>query len=422
MASLFCGRLFCPLETNHPIDRIVHCLEDFNPKLILTDSAGEDTLGGLRVPTVNVEDLEGAQIMTHEYGESAYVIYTSGSTGLPKGVKVSRRSMDKFLDWSIPFYQVRPSERWAQFSSLGFDLSLVDLLTCLLSGGTLVPVVATVDRLMPARFVSEFSISIWHSVPSVIPMLVRETVKAPEQLQSLRLASFCGEPLFPQSVMSLLTPAPQVQVVNTYGPTEGTFFCTSQPVDVALCAEIINSSLPIGDPIPGWAFDFAVGPDGDDLPELILSSEYLSDGYISATPDQAKFGMDTNTGLPFYRTGDLVRRVGDRVFFAQRADNQVKISGNRLDLTEVEYHALQFGATEAKAFTLSNSVFVAVAIPAGKTEEAMSQYFRAKLPVFAVPKDILVRESLPRNANAKIDTQALKEEVATKWKLHDPRP
>jgi len=414
MGALFSGRLFCPIDITHPPDRVAHYLGDLNPKVILTDASGMERLGKVPFETVDVEELDGAPSTSPGYGDSAYVIFTSGSTGLPKGVKVSRRSISRFLDWSISYYGVGAGDRWAQFSSLGFDLSLVDLLTCLLSGATLVPVARSIDRTLPARFVSELEISVWHSVPSLIPLLMREA-KAAEQLRSLRVATFCGEPLMPQQALSLLDAVPHLRLVNTYGPTEGTFFCTSQAVDTELCVATTDGSLPIGEAIPGWGFEFAdCGSEG--LNELVLSSDYLADGYISPTPDQERFGVNPSTGTPYYRTGDLVRRDGDQVFYAERLDNQVKISGNRLDLTEVEYHALAFGASEAKAFVLDNKVAAAVVLPEGLTGAGLTNYLSGKLPTFAVPKEVLIRETLPRNANAKIDTQALRAELAETWR------
>src|SRR5205814_2058041 len=68
--------------------------------------------------------------------DTAYVIYTSGSTGQPKGVEIARRSLNRFLDWSIPTYAANGSDRWAQFSMMSFDLSIVDTFTCLCSRAT----------------------------------------------------------------------------------------------------------------------------------------------------------------------------------------------------------------------------------------------------------------------------------------------
>jgi amino acid adenylation domain-containing protein len=409
--ALYCGRSFCPLEPSYPVDRIAYCLSDLSPRLLITDRVGAENTRGLGIQTIVAEEVDETPSAPPCPGELAYIIYTSGSTGRPKGVCVSRRSMNKFLEWSWNFYDVRPGERWAQFSSLGFDLSLVDLLTCIPCGGALVPVLG-LDRMLPARFIERHDISIWHSVPSIIPLLLKDTNKTNDQLRTLRVASFCGEPLYPQQAAGILAHAPLVKVLNTYGPTEGTFFCSAQIVDLTLCAGISGGSLPIGEPIPGWGFQF-VSQDDTSLEELMIVSDYLSEGYVSETPDAQKFGVDTN-GTRTYRTGDLVRREGASIFFVQRADNQVKIRGNRLDLTELEFHALELGVVEAKAFMQDGVVYIAVN-PGTVPKTALEAAFTRHLPRHAIPADIFELSPLPRNANAKIDTAVLRAMAADKW-------
>jgi D-alanine--poly(phosphoribitol) ligase subunit 1 len=416
MGALYCGRAFCPLEPSYPTDRIAYCLSDLDPRVVITDRTGAATTRDLGIRTILVDEVDASPALSPTYGECAYVIYTSGSTGRPKGVLVSRRSMNKFLEWSWAFYDVRPRERWAQFSSLGFDLSLVDLLTCVPSGGTLAPVLGSLDRMLPARFVERVGISVWHSVPSVIPLLLKDSHRAGKELRTLRVASFCGEPLYPQQAASILTRVPSVTVLNTYGPTEGTFFCSAQVIDPTLIATTVGGSLPIGDPIPGWHFQYETRPDSS-LEELVIASDYLSEGYISATPDATRFGVDSS-GVRTYRTGDLVRRDGSQTFFVQRADTQVKIRGNRLDLTEVEFHALQAGVIEAKAFLHEAAIFLAVN-PGDVSRRDLTSVLTRNLPAYAVPSDILELAPLPRNANAKVDTAALRRAVTDKWGLRN---
>jgi D-alanine--poly(phosphoribitol) ligase subunit 1 len=410
IGALYAGRSFCPLETNYPADRIDYCLSDLAPRLLLTDEAGAEATKHLGITTIVSRAIDNDELLAPQSGDNAYVIYTSGSTGRPKGVEVPRRSMNKFLDWSWKYYGAGPGDRWAQFSSLGFDLSLVDLLTALPVGAALLPVTG-LDRVLPGRFIQQHKISVWHSVPSLVPLLLKEE-QDPTQLATLRTISFCGEPLYPQQVQRLSARAPSAVILNTYGPTEGTFFCSVQAVDAELCVRTKKGSLPIGHPIPGWTFDF-VETDEKGLHELVIVSANISRGYITDTPDKTKFNVN-DVGVPTYQTGDLVRREGDDVFFVRRNDSQIKIKGNRLDLTEVEFHALAQGVVEAKAFLLDETVYVAVDL--GPTSRAaLERTFKANLPRYAVPADIFERSPLPKNANEKIDTAALRAIAQEKW-------
>jgi len=417
LAALFCGRVFCPIEQTYPDQRILYCLKDLNPKIVITDKAGASRIAALKLHTIIIDKIKGNPSTSPTPGEDAYIIYTSGSTGNPKGVLVSRKSMNKFLEWSISFYEIKPGDRWAQFSSLGFDLSLIDILTCLPSGGTLVPVSAKIDKMLPGRFVKEFSISVWHSVPSLIPLLLKDTDSAKDQLHSLRLASFCGEPLYPQQASALFSNISNLSIVNTYGPTEGTFFCSALIVDIELCSKIEMNSLPIGNPIPGWNFEFLPDKEEDHY-ELIIASDYISNGYVSSTPDQLRFGVGTNTrpNMPFYRTGDIVRLIDGHVFFVRRNDGEIKIHGNRLNLSEIEYQALQSGAKEAKAIICGEYIFLAVSLNDSLETKLIKERLKLYLPRYAIPTDVIVLDALPRNDNSKIDTNMLRRLINEKWR------
>src|SRR5439155_2819715 len=128
--------------------------------------------------------------------EIAYIIYTSGSTGNPKGVVIRREALNKFLEWSISAYQCFAKDRWAQYSSLSFDLSIVDIFTVLCSGCTLVPLYDMGQKLRPANTIARHSVNVWHSVPGAVEFMMKNERTKPADLSSIRLMSFCGEPLY----------------------------------------------------------------------------------------------------------------------------------------------------------------------------------------------------------------------------------
>ena len=413
-AALYAGRVFCPLETSYPDERIKHCLSDFEPDLVLCSSEKIEFLEKQGLHAVNVHDLDGPELDNPRQSKLAYVIYTSGSTGLPKGVSVSRASMNKFVEWSSNFYNVTPSDRWAQFSGMGFDLSLVDVLTCFSGGGAIVPVASRFNRMMPSRFIAQHKITVWHSVPSVIPTIVRDIKSQKGNISTLRVATFCGEPLYPSQAKDILEAAPDAEVINTYGPTEGTFFCSFKKITSELCDRTVATSLPIGEPIPGWTFAFE-SRDDEESEELVIVSDFISEGYLSPTPDQDRF-LDVKVfGQRAYLTGDLVRRIDGEVYFSKRLDRQVKIRGNRLDLAEIEYHALKFGVSEVKVLLHKDALYLfCVGLNSPPLDE-LKTHLKSQLPHFAVPSDIIYIELMPRNVNEKIDSIALADIVETKW-------
>lgn len=408
LAAFHSGIIFCPLDPRLPPERLSYCIQQLQPAIVISGTplnfdTPKDTV--LLTPD---QLSKGHSLCSGRDCASAYIIFTSGSTGLPKGIEILSSGVEAFLKWAWSNYSIDPGQRWAQFSSLGFDLSLVDILCCLPQGGTLVPFAADVDRAFPTRLIKQAGVNVWHSVPSVIPLLTEYGTVAADSLADLRVATFCGEPLYPQQAKQLLALNPRLSVFNTYGPTEATLFCSCQPVNEEFLSHYTGSSLPIGKPIPGWAFRFS--PDANDnLEELWIVSQYVGKGYIAQTPDQERFGcLPTEGGSErAYRTGDLFFRnsAGD-VVFARRNDRQVKVRGNRIDLSEIEYQALNFGALEAKAL-LSTQGLVLFVSPEEIGCERLREHLAATLPSHAIPSLVISLSRLPRNVNAKVDTPEL---------------
>ena len=157
------GFRYCPLDTNNPIQRVLDVASQLPNSLILCDS--DDAFRQLRDRTERCIQIGASIVHTKtafenhrgniQNEEGRYYIATSGSTGIPKLVDVPHNRTLPFIDWAIPFYCIDHSCRWAQFSSVGFDLSLVDFLSVICGGGTLVSLCDDIDRLRPAEIYRE---------------------------------------------------------------------------------------------------------------------------------------------------------------------------------------------------------------------------------------------------------------------------
>lgn len=406
LGSIYSGVVFCPMDINLPIERISYCIEQLKPQLAIIKEGVEFLRSDLTVLAPK-QIQAGKSLCAPRLHDSCYIIFTSGSTGQPKGVEIALSGVDAFLSWAWSFYAISAGERWAQFSSLGFDLSLVDILTCLPQGGTLVPFCAAVDRALPARLVKMASVNVWHSVPSVVPLLAEYGRTSLDSLSSLRLVTFCGEPLYPHHVKQLLALNANVTICNTYGPTEATFFCSFNRLrSFDRCPQ--GQSFPIGEPIPGWRFHLQKS-NGEELEELWIVSDFLGKGYITPTRDQERFTQLQigNRAERAYKTGDLFCRGElNELVFSGRNDRQIKVRGHRLDLSELEFQAMECGASEAKAIASQDGTALFVKI-FGKTKTELLDSLSATLPAYAIPGDVFLMEQLPRNLNGKIDSHKL---------------
>jgi amino acid adenylation domain-containing protein len=253
----------------------------------------------------------------------AYVIHTSGSTGTPNGVAVGRRALARFVAGATARYGVTDTDRVLQFAPLHFDASVEEIFLTLCAGATLV---VRNPRMLDsmADFVAccaEYRITVldlptafWHELAyAELPMP-----------PSVRTVVIGGEAALPERVARWhRAVGPAVRLLNTYGPTEATV--------VATVADLRPGchGAPIGRPLPGVRCAVVDG-------ELYLLGGCLADGYLHRPElTAARFGRIGTERA--YRTGDLVRLGTDgQLHFAGRVDDQVKISGHRVDPAEVE--------------------------------------------------------------------------------------
>ncbi|MCY0942943.1 AMP-binding protein [Streptomyces antarcticus] len=275
--------------------------------------------------------------------DGAYVAFTSGSTGTPKGIPQSHDALAQFAHWMGRQFGMGPGARVAQWVSPEHDPALAEVCATLVAGGTLFPVSDAVrtnpDALVP--WLAEHRITHIQTVPSFARDLLEviTDTAAGQRLGALSHVLLMGEALRAELVGGLTTALPSVRVFNLYGPTETVAATWHEVTDVTA------GPVPIGRAIPGRQ---VLVLDGDDLTcpvgvtgGVVVRSRYVTPGYLGST-DRSAFRpverLDTPDGdAGWYRTGDLARRLADGTLeFRGRADFQIKLSGNRVELTEIE--------------------------------------------------------------------------------------
>lgn len=351
-------------------------------------------------------------------GDVAYILFTSGSTGTPKGVAVRRGNVDHYLRVMEEQYSFGTTDRFSQTFDLTFDLSVFDMLMCWRAGGTLcVPTEA--EKQLPGRYVDRNRLTVWFSVPSTVVLMMRLRMLSGGRYPSLRYALFCGEPLLGVQAEAFAKSAPRALIENLYGPTEATISCFRYRVPrVGLDAS--PGCLPIGSPNEGTSFRI-VAPDGQDVPdgevgELWVGGPQVAAGYVGdAARTEAQFPFDRDLGIRFYRTGDLVQ-VGDggEVRYVGRADHQVKISGYRVELGDVESTAAAVDGVSAAAAVMvpaaSGGADEMVLFVSGRADACshVQAHLLGKLPPYMQPRAIILVEAFPLTPHGKIDRKMLK--------------
>ncbi len=419
------GAVFAVLDAGDPEARLMSLLDICAPAALVhtggAPKAVAERLAGIRgVPVVDAaaRHADGGDegLDTARPESPAYFLFTSGSTGKPKCVAASHQPLAHFTDWQARTFGLTAADRFALLSGLSHDPLLRDVFTPLSIGAALViPDAAT--RQEPsalAPWLRKRRVGVAHITPPLGQVIVAGAAKA-RTLPDLRRVFWGGDELRPQLARDLAALAPNAEQVNFYGATE-----TPQAVAFhRLDPSVPWRSAPLGTGSEGAQL-FVVGADRrplgvGEVGEIAVRSNWLSLGYVEAgriLPPGDR-GLDAEGRANIYFTGDRGLHLPDgQVLFVGRADDQLKIRGHRVDLSEV-----------AAALLACPGVRTAVALPVGTGDDARLAAFvtvgrgvrepeirtllAARLPTYMVPASIRFVDALPLLANGKIDRKAL---------------
>ncbi|RZU50933.1 amino acid adenylation domain-containing protein [Krasilnikovia cinnamomea] len=365
-------------------------------------------------------------------GDIAYILFTSGSTGRPKGVPVSHGNVRAYLNMALPASELGPGARLSHTFALTFDPSVHDMLAAWTTGSTLV-VPRNRELLAPSAYVSRRGITHWYSVPSLAAYARRSGTLGADSMPALRQSLFIGEPLPLELARDWAAAAPGSIVRNVYGPTELTISCVEYqlPADVTDWPETSNGTAPIGAVYPDLEW---VLVDGDRTSstqgELCVRGSMRFPGYLSPADNADRFltiadGTATRVapGDPvpadhWYRTGDLVRVAAEGLLHLGRLDRQVKISGHRIELGEVEWKlSTHPDVLDAAVLALpdGNGGLQLRAAATGTAREyaEIKQYLLGLMPAYMLPAAVTWLPSFPVNGSGKVDYLALRDMLVT---------
>ncbi|MEV6350631.1 amino acid adenylation domain-containing protein, partial [Actinoplanes sp. NPDC051851] len=381
------GAAFVPVDLSYPQERIDFLLADAVPRLVVTAEGWDDLPVGV-VPPVTVLDLP------------AYVIYTSGSTGRPKGVVVPHRGLANLAAAQVDRFAVDAEARVLQLASPSFDAAVSELLMALVSGAALV--VADPTELPPRGDLSEVLARYGVSHVTVPPSLLATVSDLPSSVRTLVVA---GEACPP----ALVERWSDRRLVNAYGPTETT-------VCAAMSAPL-ESRAPIGRPVANvrvFVLDeflrpVPVGVRG----ELYVAGPNVAQGYL----DRPGLTASRFVACPFgggrmYRTGDLVwwDAAGD-LYFAGRADDQVKVRGFRIEPGEIEAVLTGHEGVSQAVVVVRDDRLLAYVVGVADGG-GLREHVAERLPEHMVPSAVVVLDALPVTVNGKVDRDALPDPAA----------
>ncbi len=426
LGILKAGGAYVALDPTYRQERLALMLENADVPLLLTEKRLSDGLPDYKGTFVYLEE-ERSEIdrQSDENFSSgagidhlAYISYTSGSTGVPKGVAIPHRGVIRLVK-SGGFAQMGEDEIFLQMAPVGFDASTFEIWGALLNGGCLVVMPRQTPSLEELGFaLRRNSVTTLWLTAGLFHLMVDERL---DDLRGLRQLLAGGDVLSPVHVRRAFEALPDCKIINGYGPTENTTFTCCHVIDradtglgaVPLGRPIGNTTVYLLDeamaPVPvGVAGELYIGGDG-------LAREYWRQPELTAA-NFVRNPFGKTPGARLYKSGDLGRWRADGVVeFVGRADDQVKVSGYRVELGEIETALRQHGGVRDAAVAVQerregNKEFVAYVIPAANpspSADELREFLRRTLPDAAVPVDYVLVEVFPLTSNGKVDRRAL---------------
>ncbi|CAK2533689.1 AMP-binding enzyme [Vibrio crassostreae] len=261
-------------------------------------------------------------------GAEIYCVRTSGTTGDPKIVPIYARQLTSFLKNVDIEFDIPAQRRWLWLHDLSFDLSIWEIMGCLFYGGGLV-ILSEEEKRSPSsiwRVLEDNHVNQIMVTPSEFRFIFSEVKPQDVTKLSLEEVLFCGEKLSVETVRPFFSEfnRQKVRLVNTYGPSEATIFCSAHYVTER---DILNGSIPIGKAFNDMVF--ALGDqESEHAGELLLQGGQVFEGYEGRP-------IENNT----YKTGDICAVDTDDVFYyIKRVGGFVKVNGFRIELSEIEEH------------------------------------------------------------------------------------
>ena len=347
LAAFKAGCAYVPIATNNPRSRVIDRIKESQAAIVLTDRYQADDFEDIEISLFRIDaDLD--RIKKQETTNPnqtilpealAYIMFTSGSTGQPKGVQISQRALANYINWAGKEYGITDQSTFPLFTTIDFDLTVTSIFVPLTTGASIVVYEesATGPDLAIFDVIEDNRADVIKLTPAHLSLLKGHDFKK----SRIRTMIVGGEDFKRDLAQHIAESFPhEVTLYNEYGPTEATVGCVVHRFD---SVKDLSKSVPIGKPIANMKAyildDNLIPVPQGVVGKLYLSGEGLSEGYWNhkELSEQKFLHNPFQPGTKIYDTGDLARlNSKGEMEFLGRKDQQVKIGGIRVELSEIE--------------------------------------------------------------------------------------
>lgn len=426
---VYSGNFYVVIDALMPLERVKNIFTTLNPLAVIVDEKCVNQAVKLdmnidihRYDEIVKTDVNDAMLKAARGKivdtDPIYALFTSGSTGTPKGTVLSHSSVMKYTQWYAETFNITEKTIFGSQTPFYFSMSVSTMFSTIYAGARLVVIPKQLFS-FPVKlieFMNAEKINTIYWVPSAMNMIANFKALDNHELPYLKTVLFAGEPM---SVKQLnywrRHLAKDTVYANLFGPTETTDIATYYIVDRDLNED---ESIPIGRACRNCDV-FILKDDGslageNEEGELCVRGSFLASGYYD-NPEKTKEVFVQNPLNPhypeiIYKTGDLVKyNSKGELLYITRKDFQIKHQGYRIELGEIE---TAVGAVKgvyecACIYDKTKQLIVLYCAGENLTPKAILLGIKDKLPKYMTPNKIFVLDSMPHNANGKIDRKVI---------------
>ncbi len=441
MGVLKAGKIYVALDRAFPPERLTYILGDSGANLILTDDANRaavETLAGDEQPVLNLDQLPASLPQTNPNlsiapDRIAYIIYTSGSTGKPKGVYQNQRNLLHNIMQYTNTLHLGHYDRLSLLYSCSVNGSLRDIFGALLIGASVHPYNVKEDGLLSlAAWLVEQEITFYHSVPTLFRHFI-EALPDGVQFPNIRLIRFGGERVPRKNVDFYKKIFPDHCLMYTgMGSTEtSTIRQLFIDKETVMEASVVPTGFAVAERDVLLLDEAGQDVGLNEVGQIVVRSPYLAVGYWNRADLTAeKIKPDPNGGeARLYFMGDLAQiySSGCLVHYG-RQDFQVKVSGYRIEVAEIEMSLLEHEAVQEAAVLMREDPrgeqrLVAYVVPRRNhtvTTGELKGFLKTRVPDYMQPAVFVILEKMPLTDNGKINRLALPDPEQVRPDLDNP--
>ncbi|WP_066507710.1 non-ribosomal peptide synthetase [Abyssisolibacter fermentans] len=439
--------IFIPISPYLPLKRYGFIIDDTKSNWVVTHTKWLDKLNNIMkirngIMNVILMDNENVDVNKYKYlnihfingdvskefkvspniiNKDCYIFFTSGSTGKPKGIIGRHRSLVHFIEWEIKEFNIDDKFRVSQLTAPTFDAVLRDIFVPLCCGGTIcIPHDDSIilNELELIKWIEKKQITLIHTVPSLFRRIAN-VIDDNNVLNSLKYILLSGEMVRGNDVKKFMNSYKnKISLVNLYGTTETTMIKLFHTINDN---DVTKKNIPVGKPIDSTQVmildDYLNICQQNVAGEVYIRTPFITSGYCNKELNREVFIKNPFSKNPndiIYKTGDIGKILTDgNIEIMGRKDNQVKIRGIRIDISEIENSLLKYKKVNEAIILAKDDLkgnkdlYGYIVGDKGLTVKDLRHYLSKELPDYMIPQFYVQLDQMPMTTNGKIDRRKL---------------